>query len=336
MASIFRRALVGVVAMVAAMCWSACAAPPVPQPAHPGAHVIADGPLTVEIMDPNDPAGYYRGVRFTPVAAVIRANYDGHEFLFHKADPDPLVDVAGLFGEFDLAPSPPGFADAAIGQPFVKVGVGALRKTEPVYHFFTAYPVERLATTRAHWTADAAEFGQSLTPVNGYGYDLAAWVSVSGRTLLMEWTLTNTGTKAFTTHQYLHNCFSFDGQPVGPDYVVRFPFDFAARKMQAQQRQEERSIVFEAGIPKAVNIEVDYPPDYRGLNTVTVRHEPSGMQVDCRTSLPGERVMLHAAAICVCPEQFGAISLKPGETRRWTRRYIFSINPGRELDNSGE
>ncbi len=315
------------VSLTGAVKSQATSAPTTP-PMHPGSRMLASDRLAVEIMDPADPNRYYRGVRFTPVAAVIRARYDGREFLFHQAQPDPLLDVAGLFAEFDLIGDPPGFSQAAIGEPFVKIGVGALSKTEPSYKFFLQYPVVQLAETRVRWGPQTAEFEQTPAPaVNGFSYRLSAEASVHGRTLLIVWKLTNTGSKVLGTRQYLHNCFIFDNLPVGPNYLVTLPFDFTARKLQAQQRQEGRTVLFSETIPKkkAVNIEIDYPTDYTGANTVEVSHPPTGMSVECETSLPGERIALHAAVNYMCPEQFISLSVSPGQSQQWSRQYNFRI-----------
>jgi hypothetical protein len=295
------------------------------QPLHNGSRMIASERLAVELMDPNDPQRYSRGVRFTPVAAVIRATSRGREFLFHKAVPDPQVDVAGLFAEFDLAGPPPGFSEAAIGDPFVKIGVGALKKTSPSYHFYTQYPLIRGAQTTVKWRPDTATFEQWLEPVNGCGYVLEASVQVSGMSLTIHWTLENTGGRPFTTQQYLHNSFLFDGRVVGPDYTVSFPFDFVAKNLQVQQRQIGNEIRFEAPIPRAVNIEVVYPPSYSGENAVSVSNPTVGMRVQCVTSLRGERVALHASKEYICPEQFVAVSLLPGQSQTWFRRYTFDL-----------
>lgn len=293
------------------------------EPRYKGSRVLASDELAVELMDPVAPDRYNRGVRFTPVAAVIQARLGDHTFLFEKSDPDPLVDVAGLFAEFDLVTPPPGFESAALDQAFVKVGVGALAKTEEHYRFFGQYPVVARPETEAAWRANAATFRQALPPVAGYGYDLGATVSVAGCRLVVRWALENTGDKPFTTHHYAHNSFLFDHRPVGPGYVVAFPFDFDAQGLPDEQRQVGREVHFDTAVREPANIRIEYPAGYAGENTVSVLHAPSGLRVDCETSWPGDRVALHAADIYVCPEQFIRMDLSPGNRAEWTRIYTF-------------
>jgi hypothetical protein len=123
------------------------------------------------------------------------------------------------------------------------------------------------------------------------------------------------------TQHYVHNCFQLGRRPVGPDYELAFPYDFTARKLEAEQRQDGRAIRFLAAIPTAANIEVDYPAAYTGPNTLSVRQTATGQSIDCLTSMPGTRTAVHAAKIYLCPEQFIALSVKPGATAAWTRRY---------------
>jgi hypothetical protein len=291
---------------------------------YPGSRLLASPELTVEVMDPTAPDRYNTGVRFTPAAGVIRAAAGGREYLMHRAEHNPLTDCAGLFAEFDLVTSPPGFAEAAIGEPFLKIGVGALVKGAPVYNFYAQHKVVKLAATTVAWAEDSATFEQTADPVNGYAYALRAGVKVAGRTLSVEWTLRNTGQKPFETHHYAHNCFAIDNVNVKPGAVIAFPFDFDARGMNPrEQTQAGREVRIVQEMTKPANIEVNYPADYSGPNAVSYYHAATGLRIDCETSVPGERVALHVAPVYVCPEQFVTIRLAPGETRTWIRTYRF-------------
>ncbi|MCX7935448.1 MAG: hypothetical protein N3A66_09350 [Planctomycetota bacterium] len=98
------------------------------QPRHRGSRILASDDLVIEVMDPTSAERYNRGVRFTPVAAVIRAAVGKDEYLANAVEHDPLTAAAGLFAEFDLVTSPPGFDAAKIGEGYMKIGVGILKK----------------------------------------------------------------------------------------------------------------------------------------------------------------------------------------------------------------
>jgi len=300
---------------------------PSTQPVHGGSRMIRSEHLVLEVMDPAAPDRYHTGVRFTPLAAVISVQCDGREFLFHKPNPDPAKDVAGLFAEFDIHTDPPGFADAPVGGTFVKVGVGRLIKTEVEYKFYTQHPVQKLAQTVTKWSDDTVTSIQTLPTADGLGYTLQSDLKVHDRTLTIDWTLTNTGTKPFTTQQYHHNCFSFVGRPIAPGYTLTLPFDFTAVGLRGSVRQTGREINFTDPIKKPLNVKIDYPADYAGPNTVVVRDAATHMSVTTETSEKGSGFVAHVADIYLCPEQFIDITVQPGETKSWRRTYTFEAPP---------
>lgn len=286
--------------------------------------------LVVTVMEPNDPQRYNRGVRFTPVAAVLGVRRGERTYLFNPADHDPIADHAGLAAEFDLViPDdandrfPPGYAEAAVGEGFVKVGVGVLVKQKRPYSLFQNLPVLELAKTTVNWHDDHADFLQRCAGVNGYAYDLSAHLAVKGDEVIVDWTLVNTGTKPITTRQYTHNFIRIGDHDVGPGYTITWPYELKATGLQAEQSQAGRTIRFDRRIPQWVNLAVEYPTSYDGPNTCTVRHEPSGATIDLVTSLPGESTAIHARPQYLSPEQFVVLRLPAGEKTSWRRLYRF-------------
>jgi hypothetical protein len=288
---------------------------------------LKDGRLSVEVMEPNDPASYNRGVRFSPAANVLRANFDGREFLFSPVEHDPFSENGGLAMEFDLMTpeEPPGFAEAEDGGGFLKLGVGVLKKVGMKYSFWAQYEMIAPAETYVKWGTSEAFFTQMCDGVNGYSYHLDSTVRVRENIVEINYKLVNTGTKSFITEQYAHNYFCFDGLPVGPGYSVEFPYDYKAGGLQAEQKQEGSKIRFLRGIPCAVNIDVRPPLGYNGLNTLLVSHS-NGMKADVKTSVPGPRTAIHASEKYLCPEQFVRFFLLTGESKEWSRIYEFGVS----------
>lgn len=298
-------------------------------PRHTSAHVLSSGDLTVEVMEPNDPARYNQGFRFSPVANVLRAVKNGKDYLFSPVAHDPEKDNCGLAMEFDItsAQGPPGFSEAAVEEGFLKIGVGVLRKTEMDYKFYSSYEMIEPAKTTVRWEEDRATFEQVSAGVNGYAYKLNAVVTVQAGAIDILYRLTNTGTKAFSTDHYAHNYFCFDNAPVGPNYEVLFPYEFEATGMEAFARKDGQVIFYDKTLGKSENINVPMPKSYSGPNTVKVRHSGNGQEITATTSIPGTRTFVHASASYLCPEQFVCLSLKPGESTEWTRHYELKQNP---------
>lgn len=298
----------------------------------PGTRLLADGQLRLEVMDPAAPDRYNRGVRFAPLAAVLRANLAGREFLYAPLKHDPLADHGGLANEFDLCiPGgprehlPPGWREAGEGGGFLKIGVGILQKKGADYHLFHQPAVLATAATEVRWEASNAVFTQTCPLSDGLAYRLQADLSVRDPVITVAWRLENTGTRAFTTRTYCHNFLRFDDRDAGPGYELSFPYPITVAGALAEQRVLERAIRFDARIPTWVNLEIAWPAGYDGANTCTLSHPEVGMALHSTTSLPGERTAVHARAGYIAPEQFIRLDLAPGAQVSWTRSWRFEL-----------
>jgi hypothetical protein len=296
------------------------------KPRHTGTRMLASKDLVVEVMDPAAGAnGYYTGVRFTPLAAVLRAVKGGKEYLFNPVTHNKTSDHAGLASEFDLITpgGPPGFTEAMANGGFLKVGVGVLTKSTDQYQFWNNYPAKTLAKTTAQWSTNSVIFQQSVAPTGGFGYLLTAKVTLDANQLHIDWKLKNTGFKPLKTRQYTHNFFRFSEKNVGPGYVISFPYTPQPGGLTDGQRHAGREIHFTKAMANALNSTVPWPAGFTGQNAVTVRHTATGQSIECITSIPGVNTSIHATEKHVCPEQFVEIALPPSKSKQWRRSYIF-------------
>lgn len=293
---------------------------------------LTNGVITVRVMDPGHPERFNRGVRFTPLAAVLGVSRDGVDYLYAPDKHDPLHDHAGLAAEFDLcipggpaSDFPSGYAEAATGAGFLKIGVGALKKSGRPYNFFLSPELLECARTTVAWSADGARFRQDFagetTP--GYAYRLEADLSLDGPRVVVEWRLANTGQKPIVTRHYTHNFFRIGNHDVDSGYELSFPYDFKAAGLESGQSQDGRDIRFTGAIPRWINAVVPWPAGYSGPNIFTLRHAAARRSIVCETSHPGLRTDIHARTAYIAPEQFIEIAAGPGETRTWQRRYTF-------------
>jgi hypothetical protein len=306
---------------------------------HSAAHLLRSDLLQVEIMDPSDAGRYNRGARFCSLANVLRVTMRGHDYLFSPVEHDPLTENCGLCSEFDIgtATQPPGFVEASEGQGFLKIGVGVLRKDVADYDFFRPYEIIVPAQTSAKWGDHAAQFEQSCAGVNGYAYRLQAAITVEDNVLEMQYTLTNSGQKPLVTEQYAHNFFCFDDTMIGPDYAVRFPYDFTVTGLLPEQEKKGREIDFMKSFPsqvQAVNLNVLPSANNQGPNEVAVLDRACGMSILASVSRPSLRIAIHASPRYVCPEQFVLINLQPSESQQWVRRYEFRLDSADSSEGS--
>lgn len=327
-----RRRILRRLALLAIIAWIP-QADAVPPGAGAGApvRVIRGDRLTVEIMDPGHPDRYHRGERFSPVANVLRVRMDGVDFL-HAPEQghDPFGENGGLAMEFDNAKfGPPGFLEARMGEGFVKVGVGVLRKADELYHYGRRQEVIEPALTTVDWRDDGADFRQTCAGTNGYAYKLGAIVRIGGNALEIVYRLVNTGTKRFATRQYAHNYFKLGLARMDGGLEVEFPFDFDPVGLDEGQgqRQEGRTLLFPPQRAEFSNVTVPILYHYWGENALLARHRPTGRAIVAATSLLGPHVFVHLRPDYVSPEQFVVLRLLPGESAEWRRRYVFVIDP---------
>ncbi|MFZ2654203.1 MAG: hypothetical protein WAX69_04760 [Victivallales bacterium] len=291
---------------------------------HSGSKILGTPDFFVEVMDPSSTERYHRGVRFTPVAAVLRVVARENEYLLNPVEHDSCLDVAGLMAEFDPV-SPLGFEEAKIGEGFVKVGVGVLRKNREKYAPRPPYEVMELAETKTTWEKDSVKYKQTCHGINGYGYELKSEMKIEPQNhkLVIEWELTNTGTRQLETWHYSHNCFRFGNLDISDGYRLSFPYDFNIEGNSDAVEKTGRSLQFLKRPVTPLNIRVPFP-DKDIPNTFELIDEKTGLEARCLTSRYGAYTTLHASKDYVCPEQFVRITLPPGQTAKWTREYVFA------------
>ncbi len=331
-----------------------------PLSVHSGTRILQSGSLVAEIGDPESAeCRWNKGLRFSPVANVLRAQLCGQEFLYAPVGGGALSYLGGLPMEFDIGqeafqPDPPGYNEGKSGDPFLKIGVGILRRDGGAYNFSANYPVIELARTTAAWQPDRVHFVQTLTGnANGYCYYLEEDVIVKNDRLIMNYLLRNTGSKPFTTEQYLHDFVCFSGRSVGPNVRLTFPYDFTTNPAVTpwQPSGRIRSIMAAAaavyvriansiefmdkasGVPK---IWIYKPSGYAGPELCAVEHTETQQRVVIETSIPAAYVGIWTTDYQISPEQFLQVTLAPGEEARFSRTYTFRTDGFLPQDSTGD
>ena len=335
------------------------------QPVHAGTRILHSGNLVVEVGDPDSlDCRWNQGLRFSPVANILRVNLNDREFCYAPATGGALGYVGGLPMEFDIGqesfqPDPPGYNEGSNGSAFLKIGVGILTRNASAYNFSSSYPVVELARTITTWEPDRAHFVQTLSgTANGYSYRLEEDVIVKNDTLLLVYELTNTGAKTFTTEQYLHNFLTFNQRSVGPNYRVYFPYDLTmSPEVPAWEPPQlekagrtgyefvdhnppmvslENMILYPKTITSVPKTWIYKPDDYLGPDTIAVEQSDVGQRVIIDSSLRSAYVGIWTTSYQVSPEQFVFITLAPGEQATFSRTYTFSTDGSMRQDCTGD
>lgn len=186
---------------------------------------ISNGIINASILLPDTKTGYYRATRFDWSGVVETLEYDNHSYFgqwFPKYDPQIHDAIKGPVEEFGAI----GYDEAAVAEKFIKIGVGALKKTNAKpYSSFTLYPIENSGTWKVKAKKDRVEFTQELHDESGYAYIYTKTVRLlKGKPeMVLEHSLKNTGNKPLQTKVYDHNFFIIDQQPTGPGHKSKVP-----------------------------------------------------------------------------------------------------------------
>ncbi len=331
-----------------------------PQPVHAGTRLLRSGSLVAEIGDPESKeCQWNQGVRFSPVANVLRVQLHEQEFLYSPVGGGALSYLGGLPMEFDIGqevfqPAPPGYNEGKSGDPFLKIGVGILRRDAAAYNFSTSYPIIEPARVTATWQPDRVHFVQTLTGnANGYCCYLEEDAIVKNDRLTLSYLLRNTGTKSFTTEQYVHDFLCFNGRSVGPNVRLSFPYDFttspdvapwqppaAIRGLAATANPTvvriANAIEFMDKATSVPKIWIYKPQGYDGPELCAIEQAETRQRVCLETSFPTAYVGIWTTDYQVAPEQFLQVTLAPGAEARFSRIYTFRIDGFVLQDGTGD
>nr|MBI1231912.1 hypothetical protein [Cytophagales bacterium] len=292
---------------------------------------ISNGLIEATLYLPDPESGYYRGTRFDWSGVVASLTYDGHSYFgqwFPKYDPLLHDAILGPVEAFD----PIGYESAKPGEPFLKIGVGTVKKINDEPYRFTA-PFEIINGGKWHTKKkkDGIVFSHELATDHGYAYYYEKSVKLSKGTpeMVLSHSLKNLGVKTIITRVYNHNFFMLDNQPIGPDYAITFAFQPSlvsnTRGMGTTVDLQGNQLVFLAPIAAKESIYMvlggysDQAADY----DITVSNSKTGAGVRITNDRPIAHLPVWSIPTTLCPEPYMDVRVAPGETFTWDTTYEF-------------
>jgi hypothetical protein len=284
---------------------------------------ISNGSVTAKLMLPDPEKGSYRGTRFDWSGIIASLTYSNHEYFgqwFPKDDPKIHDSITGPVEEFLSNDAGLGYADTKVGDTFIRIGVGAVRKPdEKAYRRFATYdivdPRKRTLRRGKNWI----EFGHQVS-AGGYAYDYRKTIRLyrTGFTIVHD--LKNTGAKTIDTQVYNHDFFVIDHEVVGPDVVVKFSWSPKPDKP------------FENG-GEISGDEIHYKKELQTGQTVAADLSGFGaydFRIENKKTLAGVRITgdqpltklyFWSIRTVACPEPYIHISVAPKSSYKWSSRY---------------
>jgi hypothetical protein len=301
---------------------------------------ISNGILSAKVYLPV-PFGFYHGTRFDHAGIVTHLTYKGQDYgryWFSETSPDvhdftydgdqvvvgPASAVAGPVEEFDEI----GFEDAPMGGSFLKIGVGILKRDTEKYDHVLLYPIVNAGKRTAKATGNGVRFTQEISgDPSGYGYSYVKTVRlVPGKPeMTIAHVLKNTGTKPIVTMVYCHNFLSLSPGDENIELTAPFALISARRPDPALATVDGKTFRYVRKMTGQDTVSTGFTGfgasasdyDFRTINTAT------GYGVRTRADQPLARINMWSIATTFSWEPYIAISLKPGETKRWTYTYDY-------------
>ena len=309
--------------------------------------------LKVEIARPGE---VYRGTRFDWAGFISQVTLDDkHTFCVPESyQPGEGTGGVGLCNEFgnDLAIV---YDEAQPGEPFPKPGIGLLiRPDASPYNFFRPHEIAQLFPIRVEERPEEAVFITDPLDCRGYAFRLTKNIKVNDNQLEIAYKLVNTGAKPLATNEYCHNFLGINQQLLGPEYRLRLPYKIKLepppRDMHKLAPASLRRLLPRFILQKIVegmlkrmqkNLAISgnelfcrdkpqgafycrlqgfQPSDKPQWELVYL---PSGVSVSERDYFPPMRVVVWGTTHVISAEVYIAIYLEPGETKTWTRSYVF-------------
>jgi hypothetical protein len=302
--------------------------------------VITNGIVSASVYLPGDGA-FYRGTRFDRTGVVAHATYKGTDYgqLWFSSYSPYVHDFAWMNGQVTVStasgaagPSEEftgiGYDEAGMGGRFLKIGVGILKRDTDAYDFVHIYPVLNAGTRTSSATKTQVRMTQDLSDKEtGYGYSYVKTVRmIPGKPeMQIEHVLKNTGRKDIVTAVYCHNFLSLS--PGNENIELTAPFTLRPGLPLAANAavMSGNSLKYLRPIPEGESVTTpvsgfgdkasDY--DFKVVNTAT------GFGQRIRADQPLSRINFWSIRTTFSWEPYIAISLKPGETKRWTYTYDY-------------
>lgn len=295
---------------------------------------ISNGIVEARLHVPDPVKGSYHGTRFDWSGIIYSLRFQGHEYFgrwYEKHDPQIHDAITGPVEEFRTNEAGLGYAEAKAGGTFVRIGVGTVRKPdEPAYRTFQTYEIVDPGKWSTRRSPDQIEFTHKLVSPDGYAYVYRKTIRlVKGKPELeILHSLKNTGKRAIDTTQYNHNFFVIDGEVVGPEVGVRFPFEAKPdRDLKGLAELRGHDLVYARDLVKGESVFAEMTGYGNGAADYDFRIEnkKSGAGVHITGDQPLAKMVFWSIRTVACPEPYIHLTIEPGKEAHWRYAYEFYL-----------
>ena len=292
-------------------------------------HIIKNDTLEVAIDLPSE---NYEGSRFDWTGKISSVKFKSLPLTTIEDTESKDVNFLGkgLYNEFGIT-SPIGFEETPIGGWFHKIGIGLLKKEHKNYLFHRNHIIKPTSFD-INYENDKIKIICKSELVNGYSYILKKEIRVSENSFTIDYSLHNTGEKKIITDEYVHNFMAINNALIGEDYTLKFPFPINPSLFDETVNNEN---AVEIGLD---NITFNKTPEQQfffsnltGGKELEAEWTLTNLKANVGIKEIGnfktDKINLWGWKHVISPELFFKISLIPGKSLEWSRKFeVFKIN----------
>jgi len=292
-------------------------------------HIIKNDTLEVAIDLPSE---NYEGSRFDWTGKISSVKFKSLPLTTIEDTESKDVNFLGkgLYNEFGIT-SPIGFEETPMGGWFHKIGIGLLKKEHKNYLFHRNHIIKPTSFD-INYENDKIKIICKSELVNGYSYILKKEIRVSENSFTIDYSLHNTGEKKIITDEYVHNFMAINNALIGEDYTLKFPFPINPSLFDETVNNEN---AVEIGLD---NITFNKTPEQQfffsnltGGKELEAEWTLTNLKANVGIKEIGnfktDKINLWGWKHVISPELFFKISLIPGKSLEWSRKFeVFKIN----------
>ena len=292
-------------------------------------HIIKNDTLEVAI---DIPLENYEGSRFDWTGKISSVKFKSLPLTTIEDTESKDVNFLGkgLYNEFGIT-SPIGFEETPMGGWFHKIGIGLLKKEHKNYLFHRNHIIKPTSFD-INYENDKIKIICKSELVNGYSYILKKEIRVSENSFTIDYSLHNTGEKKIITDEYVHNFMAINNALIGEDYTLKFPFPINPSLFDETVNNEN---AVEIGLD---NITFNKTPEQQfffsnltGGKELEAEWTLTNLKANVGIKEIGnfktDKINLWGWKHVISPELFFKISLIPGKSLEWSRKFeVFKIN----------
>tara|TARA_B110000879_G_scaffold72872_1_gene101853 strand:- start:3928 stop:4809 length:882 start_codon:yes stop_codon:yes gene_type:complete len=285
-------------------------------------HILKNKNLEIQIDTPFENYNFSRfdwtgkivGVKFQDTQLACFENTDNQNEHFSGK---------GFYNEFGID-NALGFDETDIGDWFHKIGVGSLKKEDSHYQFSAAYEIKPAQFETVCEEHKIVIVCKSET-INGRSYILSKEIELHENSFIIKYFLENTGEKDIVTNEYAHNFLAFNASK-STNYILNFPFQLNPELFGEAVNPELKVTIGKNEIKfNGTSKKQFFFSNLTGGARVAAEWELLNLESKVGLRETGNfltnKVNLWGWEHVISPELFKEISIKPGETTNWFRKY---------------